>query len=1445
MRIARAVLWQAVASVAVVVDGCRFDCGSSPPRLCGGAVHFVNHTFNVEYLSSDGQITVTSEVLHTLDLSGRGITAIAPDGLHCYTTAVGDDDYTYDSTVTQAILLDNNSLLSVPSMNVFDGVGVISLQNNGITALQNRTFARCNCYNLNVYLQNNGITALQDGTFSGFGGGQLFVFLQNNSITALRNGTFAAFGGSYLFVDLQNNSITALQYRTFAGFGTFGGIGGAQLRVFLQNNGITALQSGTFAGFGGEMLTVDLQNNSIAVLQNGTFAGFAGFGSTSAFLQVDLQNNRIAELQHGMFAAFGSGFLTVDLQNNSITALESGTFAGFGGSDLTVDLQDNSITALQHRTFAGFDGIQLVVDLQNNGITVLQNETFAGVCMGFPCVDQMMLTVDLQNNSITVLQSGTFAEFGGLELNVDLRNNSITTLQTGTFSECMCTQLNVDLQNNGVMALQNRTFVDVSAGTTLTVDLQNNGITALQNGTFAGFSGVRLNVNLQGNGITALQNGTFGGVDTAGAVTVDLQNNGITALQKGTFARFGGGELTVDLQNNGITALQNGTFANFGSGFLTVNLQNNDITALQSGTFSDVGSAQLYAYLQNNSVMELQSGTFAGFGGSILFLYLQNNSITVVQNGTFAGFGGGSLFVFLENNSLTALQNGTFAGFRGVQLTVFLQYNSITALGAIFRGFEGTVACFVHLSDNHIDGLSVKSALNSFTESAAALTLNVSGNDVTSVPEGLFSPDSDSATGLHSRVTVDLSFNPILHVSSSLFDVGYSQREFQSIVIDMSHPTRGHIHMPPLLPYYDGIVWDSTGGTLNVSLAGAGVDFDVVRALSGSYGPKTLAVDLSHNNYTSVPAGAFDGSLAAWIDLSHNEITNVSASAFNYTLLLDVLDLSHNNLTVIEEDLMFNMPGLSSLVLTGNEVLAIPQSSNHIAEAADVSHNPLQCATYGPVATNCTCTSGLHVSIHCGYVRCTPHPDGCAPGTILNKSDCTNAPWSACVSDVPADQYYDNATQSFLPAMICATAFPRRRAYEVSNRTVWSNRECSICSTCPAGFDMTLCTATTNTQCTKQFALSSAAIGGIIVGVLIPLVGLVLTVLYVRHKATRTELGETKNYLELTEQLLGDEREEKEQMEQAWSIAESDLTIGDVIGEGAYGRVFRGTWGHIAVAIKVLRHPLDELDPTMTDDFRREVKFMRSIRHPHVLTFYGAGVDTQSRAFLVTELMKGSLKTLLRDRAVRLDWSARLTFALDAARGMKYLHDKGAVHRDLKADNCFVDDAMRVKVADFGTGRLTAQMQDRQSENEQPRKGGGATVLSRAGSAVAGRTLSKGVGSLLWMAPEALRGSRVREGQATALDVYSFAIVLWEIWTRARPWDEIHEEGIRFGAKLTEVVNAGQRPALPDGCEEAPGVYRELMAQCWAMSPDDRPTFAAVVEVLSEILRVAGTESNL
>lgn len=86
-----------------------------------------------------------------------------------------------------------------------------------------------------------------------------------------------------------------------------------------------------------------------------------------------------------------------------------------------------------------------------------------------------------------------------------------------------------------------------------------------------------------------------------------------------------------------------------------------------------------------------------------------------------------------------------------------------------------------------------------------------------------------------------------------------------------------------------------------------------------------------------------------------------------------------------------------------------------------------------------------------------------------------------------------------------------------------------------------------------------------------------------------------------------------------------------------------------------------------------------------------------------------------------------------------------------------MDQGLRVKVADFGTGRITSKI-ERYSGDE------GEARSSSVSHEARGRTLSRGVGSLLWMSPEILRGDAVKEGQAEALDVYSFAIVLWEIW---------------------------------------------------------------------------------
>jgi serine/threonine protein kinase len=78
-------------------------------------------------------------------------------------------------------------------------------------------------------------------------------------------------------------------------------------------------------------------------------------------------------------------------------------------------------------------------------------------------------------------------------------------------------------------------------------------------------------------------------------------------------------------------------------------------------------------------------------------------------------------------------------------------------------------------------------------------------------------------------------------------------------------------------------------------------------------------------------------------------------------------------------------------------------------------------------------------------------------------------------------------------------------------------------------------------------------------------------------------------------------------LKQVWHILPSELTLGDDLGSGAFGRVCRATWGDLHVAVKALDgHSVGE-GSVSVDEFRREVQFMQSIRHANIVLFYGAG----------------------------------------------------------------------------------------------------------------------------------------------------------------------------------------------------------------------------------------------
>ncbi|XP_062514602.1 uncharacterized protein LOC134190184 [Corticium candelabrum] len=277
---------------------------------------------------------------------------------------------------------------------------------------------------------------------------------------------------------------------------------------------------------------------------------------------------------------------------------------------------------------------------------------------------------------------------------------------------------------------------------------------------------------------------------------------------------------------------------------------------------------------------------------------------------------------------------------------------------------------------------------------------------------------------------------------------------------------------------------------------------------------------------------------------------------------------------------------------------------------------------------------------------------------------------------------------------------------------------------------------------------------------------------------------------------------------------------------GGYGEVYRAEYRELIVAVKKLQGIHQELD-RIALEFEREIEVMRTMRHPNIVLFLGGGrYHDDGCLFLVVEYMpRGSLTSVLRNSRMELEDSLKMRFTIDAAKGMRFLHSlrPPRVHRDLKSSNLLVSQKWVVKVADFGSARL---VKDEGIDQEAVRGAGPLDVT--APLLRADYQLSSGIGTPSWCAPEILTG----QGYGTPADVYSFGIVMWEIWSRQIPFDDLTLQSV---LDLKTAVLSGVRPSVP--LDEHTD-YVELMRACWSSDSSSRPTFCNVV------VRLEGMSEN-
>lgn len=270
------------------------------------------------------------------------------------------------------------------------------------------------------------------------------------------------------------------------------------------------------------------------------------------------------------------------------------------------------------------------------------------------------------------------------------------------------------------------------------------------------------------------------------------------------------------------------------------------------------------------------------------------------------------------------------------------------------------------------------------------------------------------------------------------------------------------------------------------------------------------------------------------------------------------------------------------------------------------------------------------------------------------------------------------------------------------------------------------------------------------------------------------------------------------------------------VGSGVTATVYRGFLdGTDEIAVKVIEWNMSRMGGKQQQAFDREVAIMAQVRHPNLVNFRGV-VSGTTPFNILTEFCSGGcvFELLHNDDDVELHWSQQHKMCLDIAEAIEYLHNFSPkiIHRDLKSLNLLLSKAVRsgydfpfVKVSDFGLSR----MQD--------------TV----GDAGVWGKMTKEAGTCHWMAPEVFSSNTYDE----RIDVYSYAMILFEIICREIPFEE--EEPANVGL----LMQRGERPDMSAVPPDVPEEMKDIMVASWNQDPTKRPDFTSIVQNLRPLIR--------
>ncbi|KNZ78521.1 MAP kinase kinase kinase mkh1, partial [Termitomyces sp. J132] len=256
---------------------------------------------------------------------------------------------------------------------------------------------------------------------------------------------------------------------------------------------------------------------------------------------------------------------------------------------------------------------------------------------------------------------------------------------------------------------------------------------------------------------------------------------------------------------------------------------------------------------------------------------------------------------------------------------------------------------------------------------------------------------------------------------------------------------------------------------------------------------------------------------------------------------------------------------------------------------------------------------------------------------------------------------------------------------------------------------------------------------------------------------------------------------------------------GELIGRGTYGRVYlalNATTGEM-IAVKQVELPRTASDKSdsrqinVVQALKMESETLKDLDHPNIVQYLGFEETPENLSIFLEYVPGGSIGSCLLKHG-KFSEEVTKSFTGQILDGLAYLHSRGILHRDLKADNILVEMSGVCKISDFGISKRTDDA-----------SGGAHTAMQ---------------GTVFWMAPEVINTQK--KGYNFKADIWSVGCVVLEMWAGSRPWT-----GDEVVAVMFKLYQSKQPPPVP------PEVHLSKLAdnfrrKCFAINPDERPSAA-------------------